>query len=79
MKRIKHACLEQTIHFALKEELEHSEAAAMVKQELESYKAALEKRHVKYKIREENTLPDGSIILKIGKQHNYYDCGDYLK
>ena len=29
----------------------------------------------KYKIREELTLPDGSILVKVGKQYNSYSCG----
>ncbi|MGI5966562.1 MULTISPECIES: hypothetical protein [Anaerotruncus] len=78
MKRIQHACLEQTIHFALKEDLPHSEAAELVKKDLENYKMTLERRRVKYKIREELTLPDGSILVKVGKQYNSYSCGSYL-
>ena len=34
---------------------------------------------VKYKILAEETQPDGSVIVKIKRQYNNYDCGDYLK
>lgn len=78
MKRIKCACLEQTIHFELKEDTTHAEALRMVSQEVKNYKQSLEKRNTRFKIREEQTLPDGSILLKIGKQYNSYDCGDYF-
>ena len=37
MKRIKAACLEQTIHFMLKEDLPHDEAVQFVKAEYEHY------------------------------------------
>ncbi|PWM40106.1 MAG: hypothetical protein DBX66_01130 [Clostridiales bacterium] len=79
MKRIKAACLEQTIHFELKEGLEPSKAAELAREELAGYKAALERKRVKYKIVEETPQPDGSILLKIKKQYNFYSCGDYLR
>ena len=41
MKRIKAACLEQTIHFMLKEDLPHDEAVQFVKAEYEHYLAQL--------------------------------------
>lgn len=78
MKRIKYACLEQTIHFELKEDATHAEALHLVAEEVKNYKQALEKRNARFKIRAEETLPDGSVLLKIGKQYNTYDCGDYL-
>ncbi|MGE4275812.1 MAG: hypothetical protein AB7E30_01395 [Lawsonibacter sp.] len=79
MKRIKYACLDQTIHFQLREDLVGHEAAARaVKDELAQFKAQLEQKHSKFKIFEETIQPDDSIILKIKKQYNDYDCGDYL-
>ena len=80
MKRVKYACLDQTIHFQLKEDLiGHEGAAKAVKDELAQFKAQLERKHSKYKIIEETVQPDDSIILKIKKQYNDYDCGDYLE
>jgi hypothetical protein len=78
MKRIKAACLEQTIHFILNEDLGHADAVKMVQNELAHYKARLNRSRTKYKIVEENVRADGSIIIKIKKQFNNYDCGDYL-
>ena len=78
MKRIKAACVEQTVHFELKEDLEHVEAVKMVRAEVESYKTQLRRRRTKYKIIEESVHPDDSVVIKIKKQYNYYDCGDYL-
>lgn len=78
MKKIQSACLEQTIHFTLKDDLSPTEAAALVKQEREHYQIQLDRRHIRYKIEGEETLPDGSILLKIRRQYNAYPCGDYL-
>ena len=79
MKRIQYACLEQTIHFEPKADTELSGAAAAVKREVEGYKSALERKKLRYKIEEENTLPDGSVVLKIKRQCGAYDPGDYLR
>ena len=38
MKRIKAACIYQTLHFQLKEDLEHSIAVRLVREEVEHYK-----------------------------------------
>ena len=48
MKRIKSACLLQTIHFQLKEDLDHTTAVQMVREELNHYKALLERNRTKY-------------------------------
>lgn len=78
MRRIKHACLEQTIHFLLNEDLEDSIARKAVQDEFTAYKAKLDRGKVKYKITDETTLPNGSLMVKIKRQYNSYDCGDYL-
>lgn len=78
MKRVKAACLLQTLHFQLKEDLFHDDAVKAVKEEVEHYKTQLERTRSKYKITEETVQPDGSIIIKIKKQHNNQDCGEYL-
>ena len=78
MKRIKAACIEQTIHFLLKEDLGHASAARAVMDEVAHYKSQLEHNHTKYKIVEETVQPDDSVIIKIKKQYNGQSCGDYL-
>lgn len=78
MKRIKAACLEQTIHFLLKEDIGHAAAVKAIKEEVENYKSKLERGHTKYKIIDETIQPDESIIMKIKKQYNNHDCGDYI-
>lgn len=79
MKRIQSACLEQTIHFQLKDELGAAAAAASIREEVAHYKQQLERTRTQYRILEETAQPDGSVILKIKKQYNGYSLGDYLK
>ena len=79
MKRVKAACICQTLHFMLKEDVEHGYAAKMVNEEVASYKRKLELNRTQYKIIEETEQPDGSVIIKIIKQHNTSPVGDYLK
>jgi len=78
MKRIKFACLEQTLHFMLKDDVPHAEAVKMVQQEVESYKKSLEKKKILYRIESEQTLDDGSVMIMVRKQYNDHPCGDYL-
>ena len=78
MKRIKSACLQQTLHFMLKEDLCHEDAVRSVKEDLAAYRLQLERSRTRYRIDSEEEQPDGSIIVKIRKQYNSYDCGDYL-
>lgn len=78
MKRVKAACICQTLHFMLKEEAPHDHAVRMVKEELETYKKNLERNRTKYKITEETEQSDGSVIIKIVKQYNRGEVGDYL-
>lgn len=79
MKRIKSACLEQTIHFMLKDGMGSAMAKKEVQQEYEKYKIQLEHNRTKYKILEENPLSDGSIIIKIKKQYNNHNIGEYFE
>lgn len=78
MKRIQSACICQTLHFILKEELGHEFAAKQVKEEVEHYKKILDRNRTKYKIVEEIVQPDDSIIVKVIKQYNQSPVGDYL-
>ena len=78
MKRVKAACICQTLHFMLKDDLGHDYVVKLVKEEVEKYKASLEKNRTKYKIVSEETQPDGSVMIKIIKQYNTSPVGDYL-
>lgn len=78
MKRVKAACICQTLHFMLKEDVAHDWAVQQVKQDVENYKKALDRNRTQYRIVEETTQPDGSIIIKVIKQYNSSPVGDYL-
>jgi len=78
MKRVKAACICQTLHFMLKEDVGHDYAVKLVNQKVEQYKKHLEKNHTQYKIVEQNAQTDGSIIRKVIKQYNASPVGDYL-
>ncbi len=78
MKRIKAACITQTLHFQLKEDLGHDYAVRQVKEEVDRYKSGLDKNRTKYKIVSEEVQTDGSIIIEIIKQYNTSPVGNYL-
>ncbi|MGN0473535.1 MAG: hypothetical protein ACI4IJ_00455 [Acutalibacteraceae bacterium] len=78
MKRVKAACICQTLHFMLKEDTPHEYAAKPVREELEQYKRKMDQNRTKYKIIEETVQSDDSIIVKIIKQYNQSPVGDYL-
>lgn len=79
MKRIKAACICQTLHFQLKEDVGHDYAVRLVHEEVAHYKAQLDRNHTQYKIVEQADQPDGSVILKIIKQYNQSPVGSYLQ
>ena len=79
MKRIRAACICQTLHFFQKANVEHEYAAQAVQNEVMNYKKQLERNHVQYQILSEVLQPDGSILLRIIKQYNNAPVGDYLK
>ena len=78
MKRIKAACICQTLHFQLKEDLEHSIAVRLVREGVEHYKQALERNRTRHKIVDEAEQEDGSVVIRIIKQYNRSPVGDYL-
>ena len=78
MKRVKAACICQTLHFMLKEDVAQDYAVRLVQDEVAHYKKNLERNHTRYKIVEEMEQPDGSILVKVIKQYNTSPVGDYL-
>lgn len=78
MKRVKAACITQTLHFLLKEDLGRDYAKRYVQEEVKKYKEGLQRRNVKFKILSEETQPDGSVVIEIKKQYNTTPCGHYL-
>lgn len=78
MKRVKAACITQTLHFMLKEDIGHDYAVKLVQEEVTKYKNQLNKSGTKYRILSETTQEDGSIIIEIKKQYNTSPVGTYL-
>ncbi len=78
MKRVKAACITQTLHFLLKEDVGQEYAKKLVTEEVKKYKDSLDKNKIQYKILSEETQADGSVILEIKKQYNISPVGNYL-
>ena len=78
MKRVKAACLTQTVHFLLKEDVSYNYAVKFVDEEVKKYKEALDRKRLKYKILSEERQEDGSVIIEIKKQYNTSPVGNYL-
>ena len=78
MKRVKTACICQTLHFMLKEDLDPALAARLVQDEVARYKRSLDGNRTKYRILEEALQSDGSVVTKLVKQYNQSPVGDYL-
>ena len=78
MKRIKAACITQTIHFINKDACGSDYSKRKVQEEIKRYKYRMDRERTKYKVISEEVQEDGSIIIKIKKQYNQNDVGDYL-
>ena len=78
MKRVKAACICQTLHFLLKEDTDPALAQRLVQDEVAAYRKRLEVSGAAYRILSEEQQADGSVILKIKKQYNQSPVGDYL-
>ncbi|MGN0964772.1 MAG: hypothetical protein ACI4O6_05380 [Dysosmobacter sp.] len=79
MKRIQSACLEQTIRFAMKDDIPREEARQMVRAEYRHYLEQMDRNRTGYKVLEELPQADGSLIVRLKRQYNNYDVGDYLR
>ena len=78
MKRIHYACLNQVLHFKLKEDIPREWALRMVKDEYAAYLRQLKEKNIPHKILLEETQQDGSILIRIKRQLNQYDTGAFL-
>lgn len=78
MKRVKAACITQTLHFLLKEDVGHDYAVKLVNEEVKKYKEQLDRSMTKYRILSEEVQDDGSIVIEIKKQYNTSPVGHYL-
>ena len=82
MKRVKAACILQTLVFAQKPEMGYSKERALKinGEEIEHYKAILERAKTKYQIVDTVEQEDGSIIVHVRKQYNdKVDVSEYFE
>ncbi len=72
MKRVKAACILQTLLFSQKPELELSRETALRinHEEVEHYKAMLVRTKTRHVIVEEAEQEDGSVLVRVKKQYN---------
>lgn len=72
MKRVKAACILQTLIFAQKPEMGYTkeEALKINHEEIKHYKATLERTRTRYQIIDEAEQEDGSIVVHVKKQYN---------
>ena len=78
MKRIKAACITQTVVFSNHDGETTEYAKKMIQKEYEKYKEQLDISKTKYVILSEKVNDDGSIIIEIKKQYNTSPVGEYL-
>ncbi len=81
MKRIRSACIAQTLVFSQKPDAGYTKdrAARLNREELAHYKAALDRDHTRYVILSETEEDDGSIVIRVKKQYNQTaDVSEYF-
>ena len=82
MKRVKAACIQQTLVFMQKEDCGLSRDALVEanRREFEHYKYALEKAHTRYQIVSQEEQADGSLVVRVRKQYNdKADVSEYFQ
>ena len=81
MKRVKAACILQTLVFAQKDDcgLSKERQIAENKREIAQYRQTFERSGTKYKIVDESEQADGSILVHVRKQYNHTtSVGEYF-
>ena len=82
MKRVKAACILQTLVFAQKPEMGYSKERALKinTEEIEHYKATLERAKTRYQIVDTVAQEDGSVVVHVRKQYNNKtDIAEYFE
>lgn len=72
MKRVKAACVLQTLLFAQKPEMGYSaeQAQKINEAEIAHYKTMLERNRIRYQILDTCVQKDGSVLVHVRKQYN---------
>ena len=82
MKRVRSACIMQTLVFVQREELcfTAEKTLELNRAEYEKYKSDLENAGTRYQILSEKEENDGSVVVKIRKQYNdKTDVSEYFE
>ena len=82
MKRVKAACILQTLVFMQKEDCGFSreQILTMNRQEIDRYRGSLDRSHTRYQIVSQEEQQDGSIIVRVRKQYNdRADVAEYFQ
>ena len=82
MKRVKAACILQTLVFMQKEDCGLSQASILEtnRREVEHYKKTLERSRTRYQIVSQEEQEDGSIVVRVRKQYNdKADVSEYFQ
>ena len=72
MKRVKAACILQTLVFGQKADcgLTREQQLKINRDEVAHYKTTMDRSHTRYQITEETEQSDGSVIVRVRKQYN---------
>ena len=72
MKRVKVACILQTLVFAQKDDcgLTREQQLKINRSEVNHYKATMDRNRTRYRIVEETEQADGSVLVRVRKQYN---------
>ncbi len=72
LKRVKSACILQTLVFSQKPEMGYSKESALIinREEIERYKKNLERTRTRYQILDTAELEDGTVVVHVRKQYN---------
>ena len=72
MKRVKAACILQTLVFSQKDDcgLTHEQQLKANHGEVNRYKATMDRSRTRYQITEETEQADGSVLVRVRKQYN---------
>lgn len=72
MKRVKAACIFQTLVFSQKEDcgMTREQQLAANREELRRYRMTMDRQKTRYRITEETEQSDGSVLVRVRKQYN---------
>ena len=72
MKRVKAACILQTLIFSQKDDcgMTREQQLKFNHEEVARYKAMMDRSRIRYQITEETEQPDGSVLVRVRKQYS---------